>query len=87
MKALIIVLLVLLMLAVGLPLAMGMGDMAPCPNCSALDVSFAVGMCLALFAVGGIFIALAFSGRVRQRNNRSRRLLVASGLERPPQYA
>ncbi len=75
MKTLLVLGLVLLLLVVGLPIAMGMGDMGPCPSCSAPDASVAVAMCLAILAIGGLFMTPAFSGRISQC---SKRTLVSS---------
>ncbi len=87
MKALFVVGLVLLLLVVGLPLGMGMGDMGACPACSAPDAPLAMAMCVAILSLGGIFMMLAFSGRISSRHHRTPRFLVLATLDRPPQHA
>ncbi len=86
MKTLLVLALVLLLLVVGLPLAMGMVDMGPCPACSAPDAPLAMTMCLGILTMG-LFIALAFSGRISPRDGRAPLFLALASLERPPQHA
>lgn len=87
MKTLLFLGLVLLLLVVGLPLAMGMGDMAPCPACSAPDASLAMSMCLAILAIGGAFMPFALSRRIHLRSIRTPQFVALSSLDRPPQHA
>lgn len=87
MKTLLVLGLVLLLLVVGLPLAMGMGDMAPCPACSAPDAHLAIAMCLAIFAMGAVFMSSSLSRRMPLRSNRIPEFLALSSLDRPPQHA
>lgn len=86
MKRLLVLALVLLLLMVALPLAMGMGDMARCPACSTPEGPLAMTMCVAILTMG-LFIALAYSGRISPRNRRTPFFLALASLERPPQHA
>lgn len=86
MKRILVLALVLLLLVSGLPLAMGMADMGPCPACSAPDAPLAMTMCVAILTMG-LLIALAFSGRISPHNKRTPFFLVLLSLDRPPQHA
>jgi hypothetical protein len=84
MKKAAVIALVLLVLLVGLPFAMGMSDMAPCPSCTKGDAPVAVAMCLAIVAV---FVLAVSSNRILIASRREvvRVLLFADPPERPPQ--
>ena len=86
MKKILVLGLVLLLLVVGLPVAMGMADMGPCPACSAPDAPLAMTMCLAILTMG-LLIALAFSGRMSPHNKRTSLFPALLSLDRPPQHA
>jgi len=77
-----IVLLVLIVLVLGIPLAMPMGPGA-CPECPGLNMGSLVGVCLAILA-GLLLLALAAgSTALAERSHRGTRILAHS-FERPP---
>ena len=79
------VLLVLVILLTGIPLAMGM-PMADCADCE-LGV-LAVGACVfAVLAAAVALFAATFSSELRPRRFTFLTRLVADGLERPPRLA
>lgn len=86
MKKAAVIALVLLVLLVGLPLAMGMSEMAPCPSCTEGDARVAVAMC---FAIVSLFV-LVMSSRsspIASRPRVFRLLFLADPPERPPRVA
>jgi hypothetical protein len=87
MKVLLVLGLVLLLILVGLPLAMGMGDMGSCPACSDPDAPFALAMCVAILALVALYAGSSASGGVARRTPPLPRFLLVSGLDRPPQNA
>ena len=83
-----IVLLVVLIVVLGLPLALGMGGMGSmgrCPECQTAGGSSLFGICLAILGTMMLLSLGALGGVVAAR---SRRLaFVSSGaLERPPRF-
>jgi hypothetical protein len=78
----VIVLLVLLVLVLGIPLAMPMGASA-CPECPGLGTSSLAGMCLAIL-VG--FLLLSWAAGFTMVGDRSRRRtrILDHSFERPP---
>jgi len=77
-----IVLLVLVVLILGIPLAMPMGGGA-CPECPGLGTNSLAGMCVAIL-VGLLLLAWAAgSTALAERSHRGSRLLAHS-FERPP---
>lgn len=84
MKKAAFVVLVLLVVLVGLPLAMGMTDMAPCPSCTGAPA--AVAMCLAIVALFVLAVSRG-SSRITSRRQIVRLLLLADRLDRPPRLA
>jgi hypothetical protein len=86
MKKAIVIVLVLLGLVVGLPLAMGMGDMAPCPSCTKGDAPVAVAMCLAIVSLF-VLVVSSKSRVMASRPQVVRLLLFADPPERPPRAA
>jgi hypothetical protein len=87
MRVFLLLALVLLLVVVGLPLAMGMGDMGACPACSAPDAPLAVAMCLAILSLGALLIRATSSGRITLAKISAPRSLIQSRLDRPPQHA
>ena len=86
MRRALILSLVLVILVTGLPLALGMGAMQPCPSCPAPDAPIWFGACFAILAWGLITIALR-SMRVLPDVAVLKPLLLAISLERPPRAA
>jgi hypothetical protein len=86
MHKLLVLALVLLVLLVGLPVAMGMGDMAQCPSCTGNDSPAALAMCLAILSFF-VLVASRHGSRVSPRRQVVRLLLLADPLDRPPQLA
>jgi hypothetical protein len=83
MRRLLLVAVVMVLVLTGLPLLVGMGGMATCPNCPpALP---AIGQCLAVLAGAAVVLALLLSGRLRSRSHWHRSRLYARLVERPPQ--
>jgi len=82
-----IICLVMLLLLVGVPLAMGMGDMPTCPECSSAGALPLLGMCIAIVAAVVGLVAPQPRLRFRTAVSRPRRLYVAHRLERPPRAA
>lgn len=83
MKRLLIVAVVMVLVLTGLPLLVGMGGMATCPNCP--PALLAIGQCLAVLAGTAVVLALLLSGRLRSRSHWHRPWLYARVFERPPQ--
>ena len=77
--------LVLLVLLVGLPMAMSMGPMPPCPKCN-LSPGEAWAMCLAVLSLISLVVP-APNRRVWAERSHLRLLLLAGRLERPPRFA
>lgn len=78
-----IVLLVLIVLLTGLPLAMSMNDMPPCPNCSSVGSLTLFGMCAAIIALARFAVAL-LEAYIRPTSVLMRLLLLVRPLEKPP---
>ncbi len=81
-----VIALVVLLLVVGLPLAMGMSGMAPCPSCTGVEPPVAVAMCLAIVSLLVLIVSLR-SSRIASRPQLVRLLLLSDPPERPPQIA
>jgi hypothetical protein len=86
MRRALVLALVLLILLAGLPLALGMGAMEPCPSCPAPDAPIWFGACFAILAWGLTTIVLR-SIRVSPVVAALKPLLLAISLERPPRPA
>jgi hypothetical protein len=83
MKAVAVVGLVILVLLMGMPMAMSMGGMAPCPDCPATTTSTLAGLCVAVLSFFALLIGLLLSN-VTLLNPRMRPSLWVRRLERPP---
>lgn len=83
MKKAVVLVLVVAVLLVGLPLAMGMGDMASCPSCGPSDAPVAMGMCLAVVSLF-VLNVLWQSRRVATADRRLPLLLLGDPPEKPP---
>jgi hypothetical protein len=81
-----VIALVLLVLLIGLPLAMGMPDIAPCPSCTGVDTPVAVAMCLAIVSLF-VLVLSSSSSRIALRRALLRLLLFDDPPERPPRVA
>jgi len=86
MKKVAVIALVLLVLLVGLPLAMGMSAMAPCRSCTKGDAPVAVAMCLAIVSLF-VLVVSSSSSFIAARRQMVRLLLFADPPERPPRVA
>jgi hypothetical protein len=84
MKKAAVIALVLLVLLAGLPFAMGMSDMAPCPSCTGVERP--VAMCLAMVSLF-VLIVSSSSSVIGSRRQVVRLLLFADPPERPPRVA
>jgi hypothetical protein len=80
-----IVLLVLLMLILGIPLAMPMGTTA-CPECPGVGASSLAGMCVAIL-VGLLLLSWAAGCTLVGDRSRRRTWILAHPFERPPRSA
>lgn len=78
--------LILLVLLVGLPLAMGMSGMEPCPSCSGTNAPMAGAMCLAILSFF-VLVVSRHSSRVNSQKRVLRPLFLADSLDRPPRSA
>lgn len=78
--------LTLLVLFTGLPLALGMGAMEPCPSCPAPDIPIWFGLCFAIL-VWVLLIVLLGSVRVLPVLAVLKPVPLATSLERPPRGA
>ncbi|MGH2385679.1 MAG: hypothetical protein ACRDJL_09540 [Actinomycetota bacterium] len=83
MRRVLVLSLVLLILITGLPLALGMGAMEPCPSCPAPDAPISFGACFAILAWALMTVVLR-SIRVSSAAAVLKPLLLATSLERPP---
>lgn len=83
MKKLAILGLVVLILLAGMPLAMGMSAMHPCPECPATTVWSLTGLCAAVLTFFALLIALA-SRSVTMVLAPVRPLLLVRRVDRPP---
>lgn len=86
MKKAVVIVLVLLVLVVGLPLAMGMSDMAPCPSCTGIDPPVAVAMCLAIISLFVLVVSFQ-SSLISSRREAVRFLARSDPPDRPPRLA
>lgn len=83
MKALLILALVVVAIAFGLP--MGMGPMADCPMCTSPEVHVALGLCAALVSLVLPYLTRVGSGfRVGRAVDRS--FDFACSIFRPPRF-
>lgn len=87
MKRALFLLLVVLVLVTGLPLAAGMGGMAICAECGPAVLARAAECLPAAVLVVTVGFALAFAGRLRLFARRPSLTLFTSLLERPPRPA
>ncbi len=83
MRKVFVLALTLLILLVGLPLAMGMGDMSSCPTCGVGDAAVAIAMCLAVLSLFVLNISTT-SRTIPGAHLRLRVLLVGDPPEKPP---
>lgn len=83
MKKAVVIALVLLVLVVGLPLAMGMSGMAPCPSCTGVDTPVAVAMCFAIISLF-VLVVSSQSSLISSRREVVRLLARSDPPERPP---
>jgi hypothetical protein len=86
-KRALLVLLVVVVVVTGLPLAMGMGTMASCPECGPAVLARAADCLPAAVLVFIAGFALALMGRLRLLELRPSTSLFAALLERPPRLA
>lgn len=86
MAKLVVVALVMLILLTGLPLALGMSAMPPCPSCPAPDAPIWFGACFAVL-VWAILTILMRSLVISHVLAVLRPFLLATSLERPPRLA
>jgi hypothetical protein len=85
-KKVAVIALVLLVLLVGMPFAMGMGDMTPCPSCSEAGAPSVVAMCLAIVSLF-VLVVSSHCSLITSRPQVVRLLLFADPPERPPRVA
>jgi hypothetical protein len=83
MKAVLALVLILLLILIALPMAMGKGEMADCPMCTSPENHVVLGICAAILSLLGLVVFLT-STRFRLVEHRSRALLLARALYRPP---
>jgi hypothetical protein len=83
MKKVAIIGLVVLILLVGMPLAMGMGGMAPCPDCPATTSWSVIGLCAAVLSFFALLVLLA-STNMTLLLTTVRAYLLVRRLDRPP---
>lgn len=81
------VFLVLAVLLIGLPISMGMGQMAYCPDCLEAGRSGWAGVCLAVITAGLFIVSLALMGRASFRTKGPHSLGVVATLDKPPRFA
>jgi hypothetical protein len=86
MRKVLVLALVLLILLTGLPLALGMSAMPPCPSCPAPDAPIWFGACFAIL-VWAFLTILVRSFLVSHALAALKQLLLATSLERPPRLA
>jgi hypothetical protein len=86
MSKLLVLVVVLLILLMGLPGAMVMGDMAPCPSCTKGDAPAAVAMCLAIVSLF-VLVVSSKSTLIVSRRQVVGLLLLADPPEKPPRVA
>lgn len=80
MKTVLVLVLVLLLPAVGLPLGMGHMD---CPTCTAAKSPFALGLCAGILSVIGLSVLLA-SNRFRLAPQSRYRFILSRSTYGPP---
>lgn len=81
-----IVLLVLLIVVLGLPLAVGMGGMGRCPDCQTAGGFSLFGIYLAIFGTL-MLLSLGTLGGVVAARSRRLAFVSAGALERPPRFS
>ncbi|MGH9264935.1 MAG: hypothetical protein ACRD1D_09605 [Acidimicrobiales bacterium] len=87
MKRALLVALVVVVVVTGLPLAMGMGGMAFCPECGPAVLARAAECLPAAVLVSAVVLTPAFAGRLRLFEPRLWPSLFTTVLERPPRTA
>jgi len=86
-KRVLLAVLIVVVVLTGLPLAMGMGGMPSCPECSP-SVQARVADCLpAAMLVVAVGLTLACAGRLRRIDRRPSFSGFGATLERPPRTA
>lgn len=87
MKTALLIALILLLLIIGLPVAMGhMGNMGDCPACTSANAPFALGLCVGILSLVA-FTVLLSSRRFMLHAAPTRRFLLATSIFRPPRSA
>jgi len=87
MKVMLALALILILLLVGLPFAMGhMGLMEDCPACMSSKASFGLGLCAGILSFVALMVLVA-NDRLRIRAQASRQFLPASSIFKPPRPA
>lgn len=83
MKTVLFLVLVVLLVAVGLPMSISMGD---CPMCTSPDTHLDLGICAAFLSV--LLLTVLLADRRRQVvAGMIRRLLIGRSIYRPPRFA
>ncbi|HEV8681385.1 MAG TPA: hypothetical protein VGS09_01225 [Actinomycetota bacterium] len=86
MKMALVILLVVLVVLIGLPLAMGMTGPGFCPDCQAHGPPCPAGVCSAVLALFAL-VAPGLAATFQLRSPRARRLLLTLPLDKPPRLA
>jgi hypothetical protein len=84
LKALAVFALVLLVLLLAIPLAIGMAMTAGCPECQTPGSLGGIGLCLAILS-SLMLVALGFRELAAAASPSSRDLLLVRSVDRPPQ--
>lgn len=85
MKKALVIVLIVLVVATGLPVMMGMSGMVACQDCGPVIL---MGACtFAVVAAGFVFLLMLLASQFRAQAASSRSLLHSYLLERPPRLA
>lgn len=85
MKHALVVLFVVLLILAALPVGMGMTGMADCPACAPTSSLAALGLCLVVLGAAVILAVALLRNRLYESSWRMPGLLLARGIDRPPQ--
>lgn len=86
MKVALVILLVILVLLLGLPLATGMTGSGFCPDCQSHGPPCPAGVCSAVLVLFAL-VVVGLAGSFQLGTSRFQRLLLALTLDRPPRFA
>lgn len=86
-KSAVVVILILLILATGLPMVMGMDGLRGCPGCLTVPSPHLIGLCLGLLGGGFVLVTLVIAAYTGSPSRLDDGRLHRQNLLRPPRAA